>query len=444
MRKLSICLGLLAAPLAANTPELPETRLPLLHERQLRWQLPPPLTGHVVLDHGLGKMTAEEASLQKQEAGKDFPFSLIQLRKDVVLALKNSAQISCGSADLDFTALKGFLFPAENGKVVYTDQIKKRKAGETTPLKLSGQNVELHFTKNAYDEKKTDYEVDSILAKEEVVIDYADAFQLFAHQALYRKELPRDNKTGRREFQGIVTAYPKDELSQCRLLHQGDEIFADMVDIDLIHSKLTLLHPKGTLATPLMPDLQKGAMRFQSQYLYWDQEKESLTLKGEVTVEEASLGILHAQDELHILQTSVKGKHLLKGIPTQGYASLLYKDAHQISHKLVSHGTLHFDREKLRATLESPAKDGIVPRDKQLYYEEEEVAVYADSAAIDYAARRGRPAALPALPPGQRPPLLPRPPQAPPLRPRRPPRLLPHHPHPHPLCKPRKKSPLLG
>ena len=64
------------------------------------------LTGHVVLDHGLGKMTAEEASLQKQETGKEFPFSLIHLHKEVVLSLRNQEQIFCEIADLDFTTLE--------------------------------------------------------------------------------------------------------------------------------------------------------------------------------------------------------------------------------------------------------------------------------------------------------------------------------------------------
>ena len=89
------------------------------------------LTGHVVLDHGLGKMNAEEASLQRQEGGKDFPFSLIHLNKDVLLSLKNNAKLQCESADLDFSALKGLLHAKEGGTVVYTDSIKKKKASHT-------------------------------------------------------------------------------------------------------------------------------------------------------------------------------------------------------------------------------------------------------------------------------------------------------------------------
>lgn len=345
------------------------------------------LTGRVALDHGLGKMTAEEASLLRQdvEGGKDFPFSLIQLRKDVLLALKNDAQIVCDSADLDFAALKGILLPSENAQVVYTDQIKKKKSGESTPLKLSSQLIELQFCKQSQEGKKTDYEIETILAKQGVTIDYANNFQLLADHALYRKERAQDHKSSKREFQGIVTAYPKDDQSQCHLSHEGDEVYADMVDIDLPNARLSLLHPKGTLASSLLPHLQKGEMHFQSDYLYWDHNKNSLLLKGNIAIEEASLGTLHAQEELYIAQSVIQGKRLLKSIDSQGHSTLVYRDELHHPHKLVSHGSLHLDRDKLRATADSPEKDSVVPMDKQLYYEEAEIAIYADHGLLEYA-----------------------------------------------------------
>lgn len=381
MRTLAIIFTLFGAQLIANTPAIPESGSLSSADASYDGNSLV-LTGHVVLDHGLGKMTAEEASLQRQEAGKDFPFSLIQLRKDVLLALKNSAQISCGSADLDFTALKGVLSPSENSKVVYSDQIKKKKGGEFVAFKLSGQHIELNFSKQEHDGKKTEYEIQNIFAKDDVTVDYADGFELSAGHALYRKELAGD-KSSRREFQGVITAYPK-EGAQCRLSHLGDQIDADMVDLDLINSRISLLHPKGTLAAAILPHLQKGEMRFQSDHLYWDQNKSTLTLKGHVFIDEAAIGAFNAQDELQIVQTNVKGKTILKAINTQGPASLIYKDAHNHKHKLISQGTVNLDRDKLRATIESPEKEGVISQDKQLYYEEEEIAIYADSASLEY------------------------------------------------------------
>ena len=166
--------------------------------------------------------------------------------------------------------------------------------------------------------------------------------------------------------------------------HQGDLIDADMIDLDLLNSRLSLLHPKGLLATAALPHLQKGEMRFQSDHLYWDQNKNTLTLKGHIFVDEAAIGAFNAQDELQIVQTTVKGKTVLKAINAQGPASLVYKDAHNHSHKLISQGSVNLDRDKLRATVDSPETDGVIALEKQLYYEEEEIAIYADNAALEY------------------------------------------------------------
>ena len=254
---------------------------------------------------------------------------------------------------------------------------------------MIGQRVQLNFLKQAHDGKKTEYDIDTVLAQEEVVIDYAGNFQLYADQALYRKELPRDYKSSKKEFQGIVSAYPKDEQSQCRLTHEGDEVYADMIDLDLINSKLSLLHPKGTLASAMIPHAQKGDLRFQADHLYWDQIKNTLTLKGQIAIEENSLGVLQAQDELQITQTFLKGKYLLKTIHTQGPSTLVCKDVHQGSHQLISSGSIDFNRDKLRSTIDSLEKEGIVPQDKQLYYEEEEFAVFADAASLEYSMASG-------------------------------------------------------
>lgn len=341
------------------------------------------LKGHVVLDHGLGKMMAEEASLQRQETGKEFPFSSIQLRRDVKLALHQSAQILCEEANLDFTALKGTLLPSVNQKVVYTDRINRKKGGPPVSLLLSSNSLELNFCRRPLDDKKTEYDIETLLAQDDVVIEYLDQFHLFAHKALYRKELELTNKTSKKEFQGIITAYPKEGGAQCKLVYKEQEISSDMVDIDLVHSKLSLLHPHGSLPTSLT-STPSASLRFQSDYLYWDYNKQLLTLKGKITIEEASMGLLETQEELQLHLNTVNGKTDLNKILTQGFSTLKYTDSNHYSHRLSTHGSIQVDREKLRASIESPEKEGIVSEHKQLCYEGDTFTVFSDSAVIDY------------------------------------------------------------
>jgi lipopolysaccharide export system protein LptA len=309
--------------------------------------------------------------------GKEFPFSVIELRKDVHLALKSSAELFCDTADLDFNTLKGLLYAKEASKVVYRDVFKKKK--DSLPFQIAGNNVELLFLKQTQESKKSAFDIETLLVQEDVHIEYADQFQLFAHHALYRKQ------NASKEFQGIITAYPQDEKSQCQLTHGEDIVYADMIDLNMILSRLSLVHPKGKLRSTLLPKVQKEPMRFSADRLIWDHVNHTLALSGHIYIEEETLGTLAASEELQLLHALVKGKPQLKAIHAQGPTTLIYRDpSSEGLHKLISYGKMDIDRTHLLATLESPEKDGRVPVEKQIYYEEEEIGVFADKAVLEY------------------------------------------------------------
>ncbi|HSW87199.1 MAG TPA: hypothetical protein VLG49_06860 [Rhabdochlamydiaceae bacterium] len=340
------------------------------------------LTGHVVLDHGLGKMNAEQASLQRQENGKDFPFSMIHLHKDVLLSLKTNAEIRCDSADLDFTALKGFLSSTGTGKVVYTDTLKQKN--DTAVFRILSQKVELGMSKQGHDGNKTDYEIETILAKEDVIVDYANEFTLRADHALYRKEALPKGKKSSKEFQGVISAYPKDAKSQCRLTHEGDIIDADSIDLDMPNSKLSMYRPKGFILSSLFPGLQKGEVQFTCDHLTWQHDKDTLLLKGHVQVNENCLGTLTSDDELFITQSIQDGKRTLKSLRAKGKTSLEYKETDDKIRKLNTNGSIRIDQEKLQAFIDSPELQGKVLPEQQLSYEDEQFTIYSDKANLEY------------------------------------------------------------
>lgn len=342
------------------------------------------LSGHVVLDHGLGKMTAEEASLERQEAGKDFPFSLIHLRKEVLLSLKNSAKLACDVAELDFNSLKGHLSSPTSGLVSYTDLLQKKGSADV-PLILKSPKIELSLIKSELAEKKAEYDVDTVLAKDSVTIDYNKEFLLQADHALYRKaNIGATSPT--KEFQGIISAYPKDASSFCTLTHGGDVVEASSIDLDLIHSQLLMHKPHGTLASSLLPQLQKGEVQFVSDYLAWDNLLQILTLKGKSKVIESGLGIVSTEEELSIQQGTSKGRRVVTKIETTGPTELIYQVPSSPSyHKLTCQGTMKINRDHLNAVLTSPHKEGRrTPITEQIYYEEPNMGAYADNAAVEY------------------------------------------------------------
>jgi len=332
------------------------------------------LKGQVILDHGLGKMEAEEAVLQRQEMGKDFPFSLIHLKKEVLLSLKNNASLKCETADLDFLSLKGTLLSSD--QVVYTDAFKKKK-GASTIFRLMSKSFKLQLSKKETSDQKSVFDVDTILATEGIQIDYAEAFMLLADHAIYRKSEIDPRKT---EFQSHVSAYPKDSSTPCHLIHGLDKIDAERVDFDLVHTKVSLLHPRGVIQSLLIPEIPHQSLNFSAESLLWDHLKNTLILKGNIALHEPSWGTLISENELQLVQKEKQ----ITSIKTKGKTSLQYLNAHQ----LICFGTMNLDRDKLQGTADSPLIQGVVPEGQQIFYQEGEIGVFADKAQIEYSAQR--------------------------------------------------------
>lgn len=340
------------------------------------------LTGHVLLDHGLGQLRAEKAFLQRQETGGDFPFSWIQLKEDVEIHLQNGAKIHCGDADLDFQALKGTLLPMPDAQVSYSDPLEKNPKQTPALLHLTGNQVHLQFLKHLNVSEKSQYDIETVTVEEKVKIDYAGEFQLFSDHAIYQKGIDPSLKG---QLTGRLTAYPKESSSFCRLVHLQDQIDADKIDLDLTEKQAHLFQPKGKIATSFFSSEEKDPTLFYAKMLTWDQQKNTLLLQGDVCVEEKSLGMLSVQDKIEIIQSIQDGKNQITLVKTQGPSSLYYKDEKQISHQLISKGPITIDRSHLMATIESPKQEGIILPEQQIYYEEEELAVFADYAQLEYA-----------------------------------------------------------
>lgn len=337
------------------------------------------LNGHVVLDHGLGKMNAEFASLEKQETGKDFPFSFIHLENEVFLHLKDNAKLFCEKADLDFIALKGFLFSKENEKVTYTDILS-----QNIPFKLLGKDIVLEMSKREIDEKKSAYAIEKLTAQNEVTVHYNTDYILEAHRAVYKKTDQEEESDT--DFPGKITATPKEEGGVCHLHHGGDLIDASKVEIDLIQEKLILKDPIGRLVSSLVPHPENSEVHFESDELTWEQRTNALSLLHNIHLQDTSLGKIDAEEFLQITQKRVEDKNVIQTISTQGKTRLEYLPLeHKTPQVLICHGSMKIDRDKLSATLLSPEENGRVLDEKQIYYEEEKIASFAERARLDYA-----------------------------------------------------------
>ncbi|MBI3236189.1 MAG: hypothetical protein HYZ48_00530 [Chlamydiales bacterium] len=338
------------------------------------------LTGHVVLDHGLGKMTAEEALLKKQDSTeKEFPFSQIRLKEDVLLALKNNAKILCSQADLDFTILEGNLFAKADEKVVYEDTIDSKGGKPASQLQLKSREIALTFSKLDSKEKKVEYAIETIKAHKDVEMHYADTFHLFADQMLYEKS------NNGKPLQGMIHALAQEGSSFCTLTHGADTVDADQIDFDLTNQMIHLVHPKGVLGSAPASSAQKGPLHFQAKSLVWDHSHHKLTLKGDVMIQDSGSENLQTEESLEIYQPLIEGKPSIKTIDAKGPTTLTYLDIEKENHhKILCHGNIHIDKEKLQATLDSPQTEGKVLPHHQIYYEEADLSIRANQASFEY------------------------------------------------------------
>lgn len=323
------------------------------------------LTGQVTLDHGLGTMKAEKAQLQKQAAeSADFPFSQIQLHRNVALALKSTAQVLCAHADLDFITLTGSLRAETGEKVSYTDTQKQ-------PLQIFSQQLELNFSKNSVEKNKVDYDVSALRAQGDVEIHYAEKFHLTSDLATYTRT-PLTQK---------MTALPLEAQGVCHLVHDRDHIDAASVDVDLTEELLLLTRPQGTLYTLS----QSEPLNFHSDELTWYHKTHELRLKNKIHVEEGTLETLDAADEITLKHDLIDGKYLLKTLDAYGPSTLRYRDETRPSEStLLCQGHIHVDKALLQSTLSSPEINGQVPLDKQIAYRDNSLSLFADQASIDY------------------------------------------------------------
>jgi lipopolysaccharide export system protein LptA len=228
------------------------------------------LQGDVKLDHGLGLLFADHAVLSKQDqTAKDLPFSLIDLKENVLIDCKNNTKVSCHAASFDFSALQAAL----SQSVSYTSLLSSGLC-----LQMTSQKAFLFLT-----EQEAAYAIDRITATEQVTLYYGPDCTLQASKATYQS-------------QGKICA----EGDPCTLIHQGKQVHMRSIEIEPEKQLLYLQEPKGSFASSLFFSQSDSDLFFQSKELYWDQIKQQLSLKGNVLIQEEHFGTITCQEKAQI------------------------------------------------------------------------------------------------------------------------------------------------
>ena len=296
------------------------------------------MKGNVTLDHDLGQMKAEIATLNKGEPTLEF--SSILLQKEVSIFFESQGKLFSDQAFFDFQTL--------TGEVSSNDY----------PVIYNGKDLDLFCRKInlSLNRKGETFEISNLTAHKDVHIDYQTDFHIDCEMALYEDD--------------SLTATGK-KLS--RLTHLGDWVDAKKIHLDLKTDLLSLESPKGELSSLFFPDDLNRRCQFASHLLTWDHQNDLLLLKGGIVIHDPLLGTLIGENIFSLKQRKHFGKRTLQSIETEGKTILSSNN----SESLTSYGTLKLDRDELLITCKSPP-------DKQLKYESKELLLFADTARIEY------------------------------------------------------------
>jgi hypothetical protein len=324
------------------------------------------LEGRVQLDHGLGNMYAEQAFLQKQETSGDFPFSFIELKKDVFLSLKNKSELKSDRAEFDFNELKGLLSAYDDKKVSYKDSLKK-EGSAAAAFRLMSRQIHLQLVKNASTSGTSQYEIDSLVAQDDVQIEYDDAFALQADEASYQSC-------------GLIQAYPSSIDSKCNLSYQGESLDAARIEINTESAQIKVQKPNGSIPSQLFGSGEATPLFLSCDELSWDHKQGTLCLNDHVILSEKTLGSLFAEKEVLVQQTTVQNKKSIQSIHIEGASKLEHEDPDSgWKHKISCFGVLHIDGLKGQISLTSPKE-----QDKQICYQDPGIILHANKALIEY------------------------------------------------------------
>lgn len=303
------------------------------------------LKGNVHLQHMLGILESGTARLEKED--KDTPFSTIFLKDDVLITLKNRGKISCGEALFDFAQMKGTLKPKKGEPILFSRL-------DARDLMLSSQDASIEFSNGDNDS----IEVTKIEANRNVHVKYQKDIHLDAEHALFQGgETP------------TITAY-----HHCTLTHNGDKIFAEKVELFPQTSTVVLTAPNGVFTGSSFSQ----EIDFSCNQMVWNQTAEQLTLKGDVSIQDASIGDILCEDELELHQKKEGDKWMIASLTAKGRTTLSCQLSDQKTHFLVCSGKMRLDHERLVLTLESSPSDPIE-------YFQGKVNLQANQAQFDYA-----------------------------------------------------------
>ena len=345
------------------------------------------LKDHVVIEHELGKVGADQIVLTSLPEVKKMPFGLLRMDGHVAIALNNGGNLSCSKASFDCRTYRGcFLSDQEQPEVVYRESGFNKK-GQCIPLVVKSRRMDLYLNQNKAGAKNhLNTCIREIKAEDQVTIGYNNDYIAVGEHASYLFDeafVPAKAKAS-----GVITLTGDGQNSFCQVTNsQGNRIQACQISVNTIKRELIFTHPRGVLAAA-----QKEGIDFSAETLIWDDISGTLTLKDAVKINQKGMGKLQTDKEMRISQHMIDGQKKLHKIEVDENTLLTHADEDgNPTCVLTCYGKASVDHQKMEAKLYSPLDANGHPfPEKQVFFQDVKGDVFADKALIRYEYRENK------------------------------------------------------
>lgn len=329
------------------------------------------LEGAVTLSSDLGLMQAQEATLFKIDGSNETEFSALELKKQVFFDLHSGASLSCNQAQFNLTSLEGS-FTSLDAPIYYQDYL----VDTHKLLEISSKEADFSLAKLTNEKTQGKYEITSLIAKNNVQIEYANTYFIEANRARYTNE--QDNKR-------MLEAFTHEANTFCTFTSGGNKLTAKSIEFDINSEELSLDKPTGEISSFFFSGGQGRLCTFSSNRLFWDHHNRYLQLEKEIEIQDDYFGSMEGKESLFIFQSEAYGKHVIQKVVAKGESIFTPKvDATTTFYRLTSYGTLEINRDALEIRAASPLVQGKTPLEKQFVYEKEDCILYADQGVLSY------------------------------------------------------------
>jgi hypothetical protein len=346
------------------------------------------LVGKVVVQHGLGQISARRLSLlPASNHDKKSKFAFLKVSEDVQLELKGGGCLYCQRAEVDYAKMQGlFLGNPESPDVTYLNTCRGKESQQIAkpPLEVKSYQMTLKLLREpATTSTSAKILVNQIEAVQNVRVRYNQDYLLLADYAIYQNLPAMDASSNA----GVLTLSVRGERPMCEMTNlNGDRLLATSIQVNTVQRQLWLGQPVGQLNMP-RENLSHQTLEFKAQELTWDDQQQILRLKGLVKITQNGTVHVETDREIAIVQALVNGKRTLRSIQSPAKTQIFYVDVQKgNTHKMNCPGPLIIDHERQNMLLHGLSNlSGEMDESQQVYIEDVLGDMYADRVQINYA-----------------------------------------------------------